>query len=107
MKKSPNLVKQIASKIVAYIHPEKIILFGSHVDAHRDEVGDVDILVITNLTASKNEQILSIEKLFKDRDFPLDILVYSVGEVEQFKNVNGSLINAILRDGKMIYDRAA
>ena len=107
MKRSSALIKQVVGKIAAHLHPEKVVLFGSHANAGKNDVGDIDILIISNSPTSKKEQTLSAEKLFKDRDFPLDILVYSVEEVEQFKSIKGSLINEILCDGKVLYDRAA
>lgn len=107
MKRSLTLIKQVVDKIGAHLHPEKIILFGSNVDGSKSEVGDIDLLIISNSSKPKNEQAMSVEKLFKNRDFPLDILVYSADEVERFKKVKGSLINEILCDGKVVYERAA
>ena len=41
-----DLLKEITQRLVAELHPEKIILFGSHAWGTPDEDSDLDLLVI-------------------------------------------------------------
>lgn len=100
-------IKYLTGRLTASLHPKKIILFGSCAREDFHEPNDVDILVISELTKPRGDYLKDVERLFLDRDFPLDILVYSPDEVERFKDEPGSLIHEILDHGKVIYDRAA
>jgi len=42
------MISEVVAEIVESFHPEKIILFGSHVWGKPKEWSDIDILVIMN-----------------------------------------------------------
>ncbi|TWJ26347.1 nucleotidyltransferase domain-containing protein [Geobacter argillaceus] len=43
---SDQLQKEIVEKIVAAVHPAKIILFGSHAYGQPEEESDLDLVII-------------------------------------------------------------
>ena len=41
-----EMLEQITVRIVSAIHPERILLFGSHVWGHPTDDSDIDVLII-------------------------------------------------------------
>ena len=68
-------------RIVEALHPEKVILFGSHAYGKPTPDSDVDLLVILETSASEKERYLSVCRLLRPRPFPVDILVRTPQEV--------------------------
>lgn len=107
MSKNDKIIRLIKSKILGALSPERIIIFGSAARNKAGEVGDIDVLVVCSSDKTSPALAKELELVFFDRDFPLDILVCSIEDEKKFRNVAGSMLNHILHNGKIIYDRAA
>ena len=107
MKPTPELLRSITEKIVAECSPVMIIVFGSAADDSAKEIGDIDILVVDGAPAREGERAMEIERLFADRDFPLDLVVCTPRDLEDFKDLPGSFIHHVVHSGRVLYDRAA
>lgn len=99
-----NVISQIAEKIVAAIHPRKIILFGSHTWGAPDRDSDIDFCVIHSTTLRKDKRARIIKDLLSPYPRPLDIVVYTPEEFEKLKDVEGSLLKKIMDGGIILYD---
>jgi predicted nucleotidyltransferase len=99
---------EVVEDIVAAVQPMQIILFGS---AARDEMGpdsDLDLLVVLNVLEPKDKARLMGEIRFAIRaPLAIDIFVTDVEECERRKDVVGSIHFWPLREGEVIYERAA
>jgi predicted nucleotidyltransferase len=47
---SPEILSEIAQRLVTEFNPERIILFGSHAWGNPEEDSDIDLLVIVSET---------------------------------------------------------
>ncbi len=99
----PDIIQQITEKIVLAIHPQKIILFGSYAWGEPTKDSDIDLCVIHPTMIKKNKRARIIKDALYPYLHPLDIIVYTPEEIEEWKDVGGSFINLILRQGKVLY----
>ena len=98
-------IKTITEKIVKRIHPEKLILFGSSASGQATAGSDIDIMVIWNTALNPHQRNLAVSKLFYDRDFPLDVFVFTPDEERRFRNIPGTMLYEAETKGKVLYER--
>jgi predicted nucleotidyltransferase len=94
-------------RIVKNFDPDKIILFGSYADGTADTHSDVDLLIVMPVTTSKRKQGVQIEMALADIALPKDVIVVTPEEVQKYRDVVGSIVYPALREGKILYERAA
>ncbi len=100
------LIQEITRKIVDAFHPKRVILFGSRArgDYHADS--DIDLLVEMESTEKRWQRRVRIGSLFKDRWWPMDLLVYTPQEIEVRCNSFATVIPYALKEGKILYESA-
>ena len=95
------------------IDPCKIILFGSCALGRFSKDSDIDVAVIldnntisTNYTEKMKNKLLVRESIYEiSRNIPIDILVFSKTEFENFLNFNSSFSRELQKTGKIIYEK--
>ena len=102
-----KLIDYVARTIVERFHPERIILFGSQArsDARRDS--DLDLCVIMETSERPVKRSITVASIFPGRYWPMDIVVYTPREYEEWRQVKGFLIHTIDTEGKVLYDAHA
>ena len=76
-----ELLRNIVQKIVAGVHPHKIILFGSYAYGTPSSDSDLDLLVIMDTEDRPAERVLAVSRLLRPRPFPMDILIRTPDEI--------------------------
>ena len=110
-------INMVLDNLVASLKPSnpyKIILFGSYAKGNPDENSDIDLMVILdNHHVSETYEERLNKKIFIrnllleiNRKIPLDVLVYSKGELNVLKRNGNYLIDEIEKTGKIIYEKA-
>ena len=94
-------------RIVKACHPEKIILFGSHATGHARPDSDVDLLVVTQKGDSRRKVAMELYQLLWDVGVPKDIVVVRPEDFERYRDVVGTIIYPAVREGRVVYERAA
>ena len=89
----PKLVEEIVRRIVETVHPEKIILFGSLAREDARLESDLDLLVIAQSQEPRYRRSAPLYGILSDIFIPMDILVYSPEEVEEWSGVQSGLCN--------------
>lgn len=100
----PDIIQKMVDKIVSAIHPQKIILFGSYAWGTPTKDSDIDLCVIHPTVIKKNKRARIIRDILYPYHHPLDVLVYTPEEVEEWEDVEGSFLKKILDQGKIVYD---
>jgi predicted nucleotidyltransferase len=99
---------EVVHDIVAKVDPVRIILFGS---AARDEMGpnsDMDLLVVLDeLKPGQRPRLMGEIRFAIRAPMAIDVFVTDVDECERRKDVVGSLHYWPLREGEVVYERAA
>ena len=98
----PRAVERIA----AALHPEKIILFGSHAYGTPTYDSDVDLLVIWDTDASWQDRHLAVARLLRPRVFSVDLLVRTPGEIKTSLEKGDFFLREIISQGRMLYERS-
>lgn len=94
-------------RIVDRFQPERIVLFGSHARGAARPDSDVDLLVVLAANGAKRRTTVEIYGLLAGIGMSKDIVVVTLEEVEKYRNVVGTVIRPALREGKVLYERAA
>ncbi len=102
-----GVLHRIVERIKERFRPEKIILFGSYVRGTPTADGDADLLIVMNVLGSKRRAAVEIDLLLVGIPIPTDIIVVTPEEVERHRNCAGTVIREAIREGKVIYERAA
>ena len=104
-----NLLKAMTDTIVAEAQPEEVFLFGSYARGTERAASDVDLLVIMPDSEETRRQRRRLTGRIYRRlaGFPLskDILVYTRGEVNRWRDVPGHIVATSLREGRRLYAR--
>ncbi len=105
---SEELIDKMAQRIVREVDPERIVLFGSWARGEANEQSDVDFLVVEREpfgpNRSRREEAVRIWQCLYDFRVPKDILVYSVSEIDQWKDSRYHVVGRALKEGKVLYE---
>lgn len=102
-----QIVESIKSKLLAGIHPEAILLFGSGARGEIHEDSDIDLLVVWDERpeiSNINRQIF-LRKLIGAVDWPVDVLTCSTKELNNSLNKAHPFTKEILEEGIVLYGR--
>ncbi len=99
-----SLIRDIVLRIVNVIHPDKIVLFGSQARGEARPESDIDLLVIARSTEPRHRRSAPLYGALSDILAPMDILVYSPEEVDEWSQVRQAFVTTALREGKVLYE---
>ncbi|MCK4341396.1 MAG: nucleotidyltransferase domain-containing protein [Phycisphaerae bacterium] len=100
-----TLRQAIIDRIVAMVQPEKIILFGSRARGTARPESDFDLLVIARSDQPRYRRAAPIYGALSDILVPMDILVYSPQEVEEWSQVPQAFITTAVQQGTVLYEK--
>ena len=105
-----DLLRRITDAIVGAVNPVKVILFGSYARGNARQDSDVDLLVVEERPFgpdhSRRADFGRILRALADVLVPIDVLLFSRGEVERFAGNRSHIIAEALREGRVLHERA-
>ena len=101
------VIEAMVQRIVEQFGPDRVILFGSHARGDARPDSDVDLLVVMSVEGSKREKQIEIRIALHDFHIPNDVIVVTPEEVDRKRDVVGTIVRPALREGKVLYARAA
>jgi len=109
MQKIPSsLRKEVVRRLVDEFQPEEIYLFGSHAWGKPTADSDLDLLVIVSQSHQKPiQRAIRAQRSLRGVKVPVDVLVKTRREFENYSSVKASLEAQISREGKLLYGRKA
>lgn len=96
-------INTVISRIVESTKPEKVIIFGSYAYGKPDENSDLDILIIKNTDIPQFQRARGIRKHLRGLAIPIDIVVYTPQEIDEWKDTQAAFITQIVKYGKVVY----
>jgi len=97
------LVDRVVRSIAEDIHPERIILFGSHARSETHSGSDIDLLLIYDGPLSKRELHERVLNLFDSRHVPIDVFVLSSEEWTNLKPIANTIAREADETGIVCY----
>ncbi|MBI5471791.1 MAG: nucleotidyltransferase domain-containing protein [Ignavibacteriae bacterium] len=98
-------IQEIVERIVKNYNPDKVILFGSYAQGTATERSDVDLLIVKDSPLPRHQRGSEVRRYLYGTFVPMDILVYTNDELEEFRDVTSSFINTVMKTGKILYER--
>jgi predicted nucleotidyltransferase len=96
-------INQIVATIVKNVHPDKVILFGSYANGNPGEDSDLDLLVIKDMPQKRIQRGREIRKYLRGAGIPIDLLVYTPREIEEWQETKAAFITQIIDQGQVLY----
>jgi len=107
MKPYDDCIEQMVQRLVARFNPVAIILFGSWARGEAGPDSDVDLLLVMDVVGSKRKITVEACRTLQAMGLAKDVVVVRPEEVDRYRDVVGSLIYPALREGEVLYERAA
>jgi predicted nucleotidyltransferase len=101
----PQLLEQVVERIVDQVRPEKVILFGSRARGSARPDSDLDLLVIAESSEPRYRRSAPLYGALSDILVPMDILVYSPQEVDEWRDVRQAFVTTAIREGRVLYEK--
>lgn len=105
------LIDDMVRAIVDEVGPEKVVLFGSRSRGDGSDRSDVDLVIVEaepfGSGRSRHKEINRIHRALADFLVPIDVLVYSLDDVEYWRDSLNHVLARALREGKVLYERPA
>src|SRR5688500_6999214 len=99
-----DLLDEMTRRLVEELHPEQIILFGSHAWGTPNEDSDVNlVIVMPEETGSRSEIDLRARSALRDLGISKDILVMTRNRLDRYGQVIASLERKMLDEGVILY----
>jgi predicted nucleotidyltransferase len=98
-------IEEIAKRIVAEFHPRRIVLFGSRARGDERADSDLDLLVEMSTDLPAAERIRAVDRLFRPRSWPMDVVVVTPDEAAASRASRNSIVAIAEREGRVVYER--
>ena len=98
-------VDEIVRRIVEAFAPQRIVLFGSRARGENGPGSDLDLFVEMESDKPAPDRARDVSRLFGLRKWAMDVVVYTPEEVRRFRDLVGTLLRTIEREGKVLYER--
>lgn len=95
----------VVDRLVAELHPDKIILFGSYAYGQPTTDSDVDLLIVMDTDVPPLQRYVLVSRLLWPCPFPVDILVKRPDEIEVALAAGDFFMAEIVAKGQVLYDR--
>jgi len=101
------ILEEMTQRIVRVAHPHKIVLFGSRARGNVGKDSDWDLLVVADSEEPRYKRSPPLYGALSDLRQPVDILVYTPEEIEDWGQVESAFVTTALREGRILYEEPA
>jgi predicted nucleotidyltransferase len=102
-----DLHREIVRRIIGVADPDKVIIFGSRARGDHRPDSDVDILVIQESSEPRYRRAGPLYAALASLPVEVDVLVYTPREVLEWSKVDQAFVTTAVREGIVVYERAA
>lgn len=100
-----KVAKEVTRRILQTVQPERVLLFGSSARGEPTKDSDLDVLVIVKGPVHRRALTQEIYRSLYGIITPVDIVVATVQDIQQYGESVGSILRPALREGKVLYER--
>jgi predicted nucleotidyltransferase len=102
-----DATKLITQRIVERYHPDRLILFGSRARGNAGSESDFDLLIVAPSSEPRWRRSAPVYRALAGLGIPKDIIWWTPEEIAEWRGVNSHFINAVLREGTVLYEKTA
>lgn len=103
-----KLLQELTDILVREAKPRKIILFGSQARGTARADSDLDFLIVEDgpfdAQRSRRGEMTRLRSILGDYFIPMDFLVFTPQEIEEWKDVKNHVVSHALREGRTLYE---
>jgi predicted nucleotidyltransferase len=99
---APDLIDEAARRIARAAPGARVILFGSHARGEAGPDSDVDLLVIEPRVDDHHGEVVRLQRVLAPLRLPADITVVSEEHVEEWSEVQSTMLHDALREGRVL-----
>ena len=103
---APEILDELVRRIVASVHPVRIILFGSAARGTMGPDSDLDVLVVMPDGVHRRDTASVVYRSLRRFPYPKDIVVATVGDLVLYGDSIGLVYRQALKEGKELYHAA-
>ncbi|MDX8404561.1 MAG: nucleotidyltransferase domain-containing protein [Mariprofundus sp.] len=101
---SQEKINSAAKLLISSGNAVKVILFGSYARGDAGEQSDIDFLVVEKEVPSKVKAMVRLRRVLRPLQLPIDVMVVSERDVEEWGGLPGTALYWALKEGKMLQD---
>jgi uncharacterized protein len=100
-----RLIEVAAERLAAAAPGARVILFGSRARDEARPDSDLDLLVIEpDEVTERRAESARLRRELRDLEVALDVIVVSARHVDEWGEVDGTMVNKALREGLVLID---
>jgi uncharacterized protein len=104
---SRSFIDDLVRRIRSVLEPDRVVLFGSYARGDATEDSDLDLLVIAPSVEPRWRRVVPLYQALAGIGAAKDVLWWTPEEIEAWRHLPTHVIGRALKEGKVIYERAA
>jgi predicted nucleotidyltransferase len=100
-------IQEMVRRIVEAVHPDRVVLFGSRARGEAGPDSDVDLLMIAPSEAPSDERTVPLCQAIGVMGVSKDLIRQTPEGAGEWRNVRSHFLTRVMREGKVLYERAA
>lgn len=100
-------LKEIVSRLVEAVDPDRIIMFGSRARGDANPDSDLDLLIVKDSDEPRHRRAIPAYSALTGLGIPTDIIWRTAAEIGEWSGVPNHVTTRAIREGRVLYERAA
>lgn len=97
------LLEEVRRRVCALAQVRKLVVFGSRAHGNPQPDSDLDLMIVADVTGSAAERCRFIGSTLIDLAIPMDLVIYTGEEYEQYRTWKSSVAAIADREGIVLY----
>jgi predicted nucleotidyltransferase len=93
-------IEEVGRRLAAEAPGARVVLFGSHARDAARPGSDIDVLVIEPEVENAALESVRLMRALRELRLPVEIVVVSEREADEWRDVRGSFVHAALAEGR-------
>ena len=94
------LIQEAGRRLTQAAPGARVFLFGSHARGDAGSRSDLDFLVVEPQVEHRGEESVRLRRALRGLRIAADVIVVSARDVDEWRDVRGSLVHAALSEGR-------
>lgn len=99
-------INALVARVVARVHPDQVIVFGSYAKGTATPGSDLDLCVVMDTPLPFHRRSDALQPLLAAYLVPVDIHVHTPEEMREYGAEQYSFLHSVLKSGKVLYSAA-